>query len=43
VAYTVFDARNTDKNGWFDIANILYSCYADIKNYNTMVGSSIVG
>jgi hypothetical protein len=28
----VFDARNTDKNGWFDIANILYSCYTDIKN-----------
>ncbi|XP_071164274.1 uncharacterized protein [Mytilus edulis] len=43
VAYTVFDARNTDKNGWFDISNILYSCYHDILSYSTMVGSSIVG
>ena len=31
VAYTVYDGRDTDKNGWFVNNRILYSRWTDIE------------
>ncbi|KAK3083098.1 hypothetical protein FSP39_013942 [Pinctada imbricata] len=42
VGFSIYDGRDTDKNGWFVDARILYSRWTDIKGY-TKVGSSIDG